>query len=116
MRLRLLPPLLLAFALGSMAPAQPATPTQGDAQLSQAAREAAEAASQLRAAVDQLDQALTEDDQVASLTRMIRAYEQGLAALREGLRRAGLREQQIRAQFDARGADLGRVLGAMTAM
>ena len=50
-----------------------------------------------------LDQALTEDDQVVALTRMIRAYEQGLAALRDGLRRAGIREQEIRADFDARG-------------
>ena len=66
--------------------------------------------------MDQLDEALTQDDQVASLTRMIRAYEQGLSALRSGLRRAGLREQEIRGEFDARRERLSRVLGVMTAM
>lgn len=116
MRLTLLLPVALALGLVSMAPAQTATPTQGDGQLGQAAAEAAEAAEMLRAAVGQLDQALTEDDQVASLTRMIRAYEQGLSALRDGLRRAGVREQEIRAEFDARRERLGRVLGVMTSM
>ncbi|RDD72843.1 murein hydrolase activator EnvC family protein [Paracoccus versutus] len=116
MRARLLLPVLVALAIGSMAPAQPATPAQDDSPLDLAAQEAAEAADMLRAAVGQLDEALTEDDQVASLTRMIRAYEQGMAALREGLRRAGIREQEIRAEFDARRERLGRVLGVMTSM
>ncbi|WP_323033870.1 hypothetical protein [Paracoccus sp. (in: a-proteobacteria)] len=116
MKPRLLLPVLMAFAISSTAPAQPAISAQGDSQLTQAAQEAAEAADMLRAAVSQLDEALTEDDQVASLTRMIRAYEQGLAALREGLRRAGIREQEIRAEFDARRDRLGRVLGVMTSM
>ncbi len=116
MKLKLLLPVVAALGLGSMAPAQPATPSQSDSQLGQAAAEAAEAAEMLRAAVDQLDEALTQDDQVASLTRMIRAYEQGLSALRSGLRRAGLREQEIRGEFDARRERLSRVLGVMTAM
>ena len=116
MRPRLLLPLLAAFGLASMAPAQPATPVQEDSQLSQAAQEAAAAAETLRGALGQMDQALTEDDQVVALTRMIRAYEQGLAALRDGLRRAGIREQEIRADFDARRDRLSRVLGVMTAM
>ncbi|MDN3712422.1 hypothetical protein QWZ10_12880 [Paracoccus cavernae] len=51
-----------------------------------------------------------------ALTEMIRAYEKGLAALRSGLRRAGVREQQILEEFDARRDRLGRVLGVMTAM
>ncbi|UFS65816.1 peptidase M23 [Paracoccus denitrificans] len=116
MKHRLLLPVLVAFAIGSMAPAQPAAPAQDDSSLGQAAQEAARAADMLREAVGQLDEALTEDDQVASLTRMIRAYEQGMAALREGLRRAGIREQEIRAEFDARRERLGRVLGVMTSM
>ncbi|CAM3095858.1 Septal ring factor EnvC, activator of murein hydrolases AmiA and AmiB [Paracoccus aminovorans] len=116
MRLKLLLPVVAALGLGSMAPAQPATPAQTDSPLGQAAQEAAQAAEMLRAAVDQLDEALTEDDQVASLTRMIRAYEQGLSALRSGLRRAGVREQEIRTEFDARRDRLGRVLGVMTSM
>ncbi len=91
MRPRLLLPMLAAFGIASMAPAQPATSAQENAQLSQAAQEAAEAAEMMRGAIGQLDQALTEDDQVVALTRMIRAYEQGLSALRDGLRRAGIR-------------------------
>lgn len=109
-------PVLMALAIGSIAPAQPATPGQGDSQLNDAAEQAAEAANMLREAVSQLDEALTEDDQVASLTRMIRAHEQGLSALREGLRRAGIREQEIRTEFDSRRERLGRVLGVMTSM
>lgn len=116
MKPKLLLPVALALGLASMAPAQPATPAQDDGQLGQAAAEAAEAAELLRAATSQLDQALSEDDQVASLTKMIRAYEQGLSALRDGLRRAGVREQEIRTEFDARRDRLGRVLGVMTAM
>ncbi|KGJ02576.1 Septal ring factor EnvC, activator of murein hydrolases AmiA and AmiB [Paracoccus halophilus] len=116
MRLRLLFPVLAAFGLGTTAPAQPAGSAQGDSQLSRAAQEAADAAETIRAAIGQLDQALTEDDQVVALTGMIRAYEQGLAALREGLRHAGMREQEIRADFDARRERLARVLGAMTSM
>jgi len=112
----LLLPLLIGVAIGSMALAQPATPAQGDSQLSQAAQEAAQAATMLREAAGQLDDALTEDDQVVALTRMIRAYEQGMAALRDGLRRAGIREQEIRTEFDARRERLGRVLGVMTSM
>lgn len=116
MRPRLLLPMLAAFGIASMAPAQPATSAQDNAQLSQAAQEASEAAEMMRGAIGQLDQALTEDDQVVALTRMIRAYEQGLSALRDGLRRAGIREQEIRADFDARRERLGRVLGVMTSM
>lgn len=116
MKLRLLLPLLGLLGVASMAPAQPQAATRGDSQLSQAADEAAEAADMLRTAIGQLDQALTEDDQVVALTRMIRAYEQGLSALRDGLRRAGIREQEIRADFDARRERLGRVLGVMTSM
>lgn len=82
----------------------------------QAADEAAAAAAELRAATSQLDQALSANDQVVALTEMIRAYEKGLGALRSGLRRAGVREQQIMAEFEARRERLSRVLGVMTSM
>ena len=122
---RFLLPGLMAASLCAAAPAtsaqQAGTPATGPAAepaepLGQAAAEAAAAAQMLRDATGQLDQALTKEDQVASLTQMIQAYERGLAALREGLRRAGIREQEIRAEFDARRDKLGRVLGVMTAM
>ncbi|MTH33405.1 peptidoglycan DD-metalloendopeptidase family protein [Paracoccus limosus] len=118
---RFLLPCLMAAGLCAAAPAtsaqQAGTPATEPAEpLGQAAAEAAAAAQMLRDATGQLDQALTQEDQVASLTQMIQAYERGLAALREGLRRAGIREQEIRAEFDARRDKLGRVLGVMTAM
>lgn len=118
MKHRLLLPALAALGLGlaSITSAQPATNDGVQAQVSQAAQEAAQAAQMLRDAVAQLDTALDKDDQVAALTNMIRAYELGLSSLRDGLRRAGVREQEIRREFDSRRDKLGRVLGVMTAM
>jgi len=116
MRFRFLLPAVLALGVASVAPAQQASSAQQSAALNEAAEEAARAADMLRDATGQLDEALSKDDQVASLTQMIRAYEQGLGALRDGLRRAGIREQEIRAEFDARRERLGRVVGVMTAM
>ena len=81
-----------------------------------AVSEAQDAASQLRAAVAKLTEALTADDQVVALTEVIRGYEGGLAALREGLRQASAREAQLRAEFEAQRGRLASVLGAMTAM
>lgn len=113
MRSRLVLPALLAASLTWHAPAAFAQQAEP---LGQAAEEAAEAAQMLRDATNQLDQALSKEDQVASLTQMILAYEKGLSALRDGLRRAGIREQEIRTEFDARRDKLGRILGVMTAM
>ena len=81
-----------------------------------AVSEAQDAAAQLRAAVAKLTEALTADDQVVALTEVIRGYEGGLAALREGLRQASAREAQLRAEFEAQRGRLASVLGAMTAM
>lgn len=97
------------MAVGAADPA-PATPAEA------AARDAAAAADQLRAALGRMDQALTANDQVVALTEIIRAYETGLAALRDGLRRASLREAEIRARFEARRDRLSRVLGVMATM
>lgn len=83
------------------------TPAQG------AAVEAARAAEALRTALNGFDAALGADDQVVALTGVIRAYEDGLAALREGLRRAAAREAEIRGGFEERREVLGRVLGVM---
>lgn len=55
-------------------------------------------------------------DRVAALTEVIRAYEEGLAALREGLRRAAIREIAIRQQFDAESGRLSRLLGVLQAI
>ena len=105
-----------ADAVTTTATAQDAAPAQAQTPAEAAARDASLAADQLRAALGRMDQALTKDDQVIALTEIIRAYEIGLAALRDGLRRASLREAEIRAEFDARRDRLGRVLGVMTTM
>ena len=55
-------------------------------------------------------------DRVSALTETIRAYESGLSALREGLRRASAREAQIRLQFDRENARLGSLIGALQTM
>jgi len=91
------------------------SPAQAQTAADSAAAEAAQAAQSLRGALAEFDSALSADDQVVALTAMIRAYEDGLSALRAGLRRASLREAEIRTGFDARRATLSRVLAAMAA-
>lgn len=84
--------------------------------LAEAAETANRAATRLRDTMGQLDQALSADDQVIALGQLIRGYEEGLSALRVGLRQAGMREQQIRGGWEQRRESLGRALGAMMAM
>ena len=95
---------------GATAPADTATPAEA------AAAQAAEAADALRAAIGKLDTALGADDQVIALGEVIRAYERGQGALRDSLRRAALREAQVRTEFDQRRDRLSRVVGVMAAM
>ena len=59
------------------------------------------AAGQLEAAQNALFLADRANDRVAALTQTIRAYEHGLTALREGLRRAAIREEALRQKFEA---------------
>ncbi len=88
----------------------------GVALASPAADSAQQAADDLRAAIAALDAAQTKADRVAALTQTIAAYEAGLGALRDGLRRAAVREGEIRAQFEARREEVGRLLGVMSTM
>ncbi|MDV7270556.1 peptidoglycan DD-metalloendopeptidase family protein [Thioclava sp. A2] len=83
---------------------------------SPAADVALQAADDLRAAIGALDAAQTKKDRVAALTETIGAYEAGLGALRDGLRRAAIREREIRTQFDAKSEEIGRLLGVMSTM
>lgn len=55
-------------------------------------------------------------DRVDALTETIRAYEEGLSALREGMRRAAIREQSITVVFEAEQERLGRLLGVLQSM
>lgn len=101
---------LLALALLALAaPAAMAQP-------SEAVADARAAAQALDAAAGQLDAALSAEDQIAALTAMIRGYEQGMMALRDGLRRTGSREAEIRRGFDARHADLSGLLASMATL
>lgn len=78
---------------------------------------AAEAAAEsLRASVGALREANGATDRVKALTRTIAAYEDGLAALRDALRRASVREAEIQKGFDARRGNIGQLLGVMLTM
>ncbi|SIS64019.1 murein hydrolase activator EnvC family protein [Phaeovulum vinaykumarii] len=88
----------------------------GMARAEDAATVARAAADGLHAAIADLDRARSAADRVAALTRTIHAYEQGLAALRDGLRRAAIREAEIAARLDTRREEIGRLLGVMATM
>nr|WP_287257893.1 peptidase M23 [Thioclava sp.] len=81
-----------------------------------AADTAIKASSDLRAAITALDDAQTKADRIAALTQTIQAYETGLAALRDGLRRAAIREREIKQGFDAKREELGGLLAVMSTM
>ncbi|MFV2038112.1 MAG: peptidase M23, partial [Paracoccaceae bacterium] len=71
---------------------------------------------QLNAAQIALNEASRAADRVAALSQTIRAYEDGLNALREGLRRAALREAAIRRAFDAESEQVSQLLGVLLSM
>lgn len=77
---------------------------------------AEEAAAQLGVAQAALEAAEGAQDRVAALTDVITAYESGLEAMREGMRRAALREAEIARMFDADQARLAQLLGALMSM
>lgn len=67
----------------------------------------------LRAAAKALEAAEGSQDRVAALTRTVQAYESGLAALREGLRHAAIREAAIKGVFEAESDRLAQLLGVL---
>lgn len=71
------------------------------------------AADRLAAAQASLQAASSARNRIDALTRTIRAYEDGLTAVREGLRQAGIREAAILAEFEARSQELSQLLGVM---
>lgn len=75
--------------------------------------DAAAAAAAFQTVIADLDQATGARDRVAALTRTIGAYEAGLAALREALRQARLRETQITLRLEAESARIGQLLGVL---
>ena len=77
------------------------------------AEQASNAAVALEAAVAEMEAAQSSRDRVTSLTRTIQAYEQGLSALRDGLRQAKVREASLLLQFDAERNRVGQLLGVL---
>ncbi len=78
------------------------------------AEDAAQAAADLAAAVDALSAAEGGRDQITALTQTIRAYEAGLAALREALRQSAQREAELTAAFEAQRDKIAQLLGVLS--
>ena len=97
--------LLLAFAL-MLAP--PPASAAGDPVFS--VRRAAE---DLKSATRALRDARETRDRIRALSRTVRAYEDGLRAMRESLRRAAIRERALRLDLAARQDQLARLLGVL---
>lgn len=86
------------------APAQQA-PDPGDA-----AREAAQRLSKAGALLEAAEEAR---NRVRALTEAIRAYEDGLEAMRQGLRRAAIREQALTRELASREDEIAQLLGVL---
>jgi septal ring factor EnvC (AmiA/AmiB activator) len=99
MRAALLALLLLACA--------PAATAQGTAQA------AAEAARRLEQAAAAMARAEGATDRIATLTETVRAYEEGLSLMREGLRRAAVERARIEAELAADRDSIARLLGVL---
>lgn len=76
--------------------------------------QASAASADLQAAVAALQEAKSSRDRVAALTQTIRAYEDGLAALREALRQAHLRETTLQLQFQAKRDRVAQLVGVLS--
>jgi septal ring factor EnvC (AmiA/AmiB activator) len=87
--------------------ATPAVAQETAAQAAQAARD------KLEAAAAQLAAAGGGRDRVRALTATVKAYENGLIAMRDGLRRATIREQAIAATLDAKSVEVSQLLGVL---
>lgn len=82
-----------------------------------AAAEAARLASQeIEKAARALDAADSARDRVAALTQTVQAFESGLEALRDGMRRAALREARLTRELQAREGEVAELLGALQSM
>jgi murein hydrolase activator len=77
------------------------------------AEDAARASANLQSAISALEGAADARGRVAALTETIRAYEEGLAALRAALRQAAEREAALTRAFEAKRDGIGRLLGVL---
>ncbi|MCR9126152.1 MAG: peptidoglycan DD-metalloendopeptidase family protein [Rhodobacteraceae bacterium] len=71
------------------------------------------AAAQLEAATLQMEAAQGARDRVRAMTGTVQAFEAGLTAMRDGLRRAAIREAQLARQLQAREAEIAQLLGVL---
>lgn len=78
-----------------------------------AAEQATAASAALAKAIVGMQEADSARDRVSALTSTIQAYEQGLSALRDGLRQAKVREASLLLQFDSERNRVGQLLGVL---
>ncbi|NCO86094.1 MAG: peptidoglycan DD-metalloendopeptidase family protein [Rhodobacterales bacterium] len=74
------------------------------------------AAARLEVAAQMLGEASGGRDRIAALTETVRAYEDGLVTMRDGLRRAAIRQRAIEAELAARSDEVARLLGVLQTM
>lgn len=77
------------------------------------ADQAMAASANLQSSIDDLDAATNAKDRVAALTRTIRAYEQGMAALREAMRQAELRDTTLTLAFQSKRDEVAQLVGVL---
>ena len=99
---------LLGLCLAFAAPT--ATAQDDPASAARAAAQAIEDASA------QLADAQDARDRVAALTETTRAFEAGLAAMRDGMRRVSAREAALSAELIAREDEIARLIGTLQVM
>ncbi len=86
------------------------------AQAQDVAAQAAKASADLTAAIAALQEAGGARDRVSALTGTIRAYEEGLAALREAMRQAELREATLKMSFTAKRDRIAQLVTVLAGM
>lgn len=74
------------------------------------------AAQQISSATIALDEAQSASNRVEALTNAVQAFEAGLEAMREGLRRATIRERSISLEFEARREEVAQLIGVLQSM
>ena len=77
---------------------------------------AQDASTELSAAARALKSAQKSSDRVIALSKTVKAYENGLLAVRESLRAAAIREQVVRLQLAAKRDQISRLLGVLQTM
>ena len=88
----------------------------GVAQAQSAGEAATLAAERLAQAGNQLAAATSARNRVEALTKTVRAYEDGLIVMRDGLRRAAIRQTTLEAALAAKSDEIGQLLGVLQTM